>query len=158
MKITLCRTGLLLSLAILSPGRHAAGGLADDAAEPADARGERFIDEYEVKVRPLEIAARPAPGGTPTPPARTRTSQAKEEAQNRSTRRSPTAHAFAELKKLQGGQDRRPDPGPRRSTCSICIYLEKQVDPALLKQITAKSNEIEKAFNVYRAKVGRQAN
>src|SRR5581483_9133960 len=32
-------------------------------------------------------------------------------------------------------------------------YLEKQVDPALLKQITAKSNAMEKAFNVYRAKV-----
>src|SRR5262249_16955561 len=32
-------------------------------------------------------------------------------------------------------------------------YLEKQVDPALLKQIVAKSNAVEKAFNVYRAKV-----
>ena len=32
-------------------------------------------------------------------------------------------------------------------------YLEKQVDPALLKQITAKANAVEKAFNVYRAKV-----
>jgi peptidyl-dipeptidase A len=34
------------------------------------------------------------------------------------------------------------------------IYLEKQVPPELLRQITAKSNAIEKAFNVYRAKVG----
>src|SRR5262249_6884131 len=31
-------------------------------------------------------------------------------------------------------------------------YLEKQVDPELLKRITAKANEIEKQFNVYRAK------
>ena len=33
------------------------------------------------------------------------------------------------------------------------IYLEKQVDPELLKRITSKANEIEQAFNVYRAKV-----
>ena len=37
------------------------------------------------------------------------------------------------------------------------LYLEKQVDPELLKQITAKANAIEKAFNGYRATVnGRQ--
>ena len=33
------------------------------------------------------------------------------------------------------------------------MYLEKQVDPELLRQITAKANAIEKAFNAYRAKV-----
>ena len=32
-------------------------------------------------------------------------------------------------------------------------YLEKQVDPELLKKITAKANAVEQAFNVYRAKV-----
>jgi len=32
-------------------------------------------------------------------------------------------------------------------------YLEKQVDPELLKQMAAKSNAVEKAFNVYRANV-----
>ena len=33
------------------------------------------------------------------------------------------------------------------------IYLEKQVDPELLKQITAKANSIEKTFNGYRANI-----
>src|SRR4029079_4065758 len=33
------------------------------------------------------------------------------------------------------------------------MYLEKQVDPQLLKQMTAKANAVEQAFNVYRAKV-----
>jgi peptidyl-dipeptidase A len=33
-------------------------------------------------------------------------------------------------------------------------YLEKQVDPELLKQITAKANMVEKAFNGYRASAG----
>ena len=33
------------------------------------------------------------------------------------------------------------------------MYLEKQVDPDLLKKIVAKSNAVEKTFNVYRAKV-----
>ena len=32
-------------------------------------------------------------------------------------------------------------------------YLEKQVDPALLKKIAAKANAVEKTFNVFRAKV-----
>src|SRR5262249_17264193 len=32
-------------------------------------------------------------------------------------------------------------------------YLERQVDPALLKRMTAKANAIEQAFNVYRAQV-----
>ena len=32
-------------------------------------------------------------------------------------------------------------------------YLEKQVDPELLKKITAKANAVEQAFNVFRAKV-----
>ncbi|MFT2543452.1 hypothetical protein ACMWP9_36285, partial [Escherichia coli] len=32
-------------------------------------------------------------------------------------------------------------------------YLEKQVDPALLKKMVARSNAVEKAFNTYRAKV-----
>src|SRR5262245_49313950 len=33
-------------------------------------------------------------------------------------------------------------------------YLDKQVDPALHKRMTSKANTIEKAFNVFRAKVG----
>src|SRR5262249_14733199 len=32
-------------------------------------------------------------------------------------------------------------------------YLEKQVDPALLKKMVAKSNAVEKAFNEFRASV-----
>ena len=32
-------------------------------------------------------------------------------------------------------------------------YLEKQVDPFVLREMVAKANSIEKAFNVYRAKV-----
>src|SRR4051812_43783789 len=35
-------------------------------------------------------------------------------------------------------------------------YLEKQVDPEVLKKITAKSNAVEQGFNVYRAKVDGQ--
>jgi peptidyl-dipeptidase A len=33
------------------------------------------------------------------------------------------------------------------------LYLEKQVDPALLKKITAKANAVEQKFNVFRASV-----
>ena len=49
------------------------------------------------------------------------------------------------------GLPSRPSRG--RSTFFILLYLEKQVDPELLKQITAKANLIEKTFNGYRARV-----
>ena len=36
-------------------------------------------------------------------------------------------------------------------------YLDKQVDPGLMRRMTAKANAIEKAFNVFRAQVGEKS-
>ena len=59
-----------------------------------------------------------------------------------------------------GSRSSRPSRAPRSRPAArrqidvlYLTYLEKQVDPALLKKITARANAIEKAFNVYRAKV-----
>jgi peptidyl-dipeptidase A len=77
---------------------------------------------------------------------------AKEEAQNRLDQALSDANRFAELKSIHESQLAEPLLA-RQIAVLYLMYLEKQVPPELLKQITAKSNAIEKAFNVYRAKV-----
>src|SRR5262249_45953260 len=77
----------------------------------------------------------------------------KEEAQNRIDEALADAARFREVKEIKthGGID---DPILARAIDVLYLtYLGKQVDPALLKEIVAKSNAVEKAFNVFRAKV-----
>jgi len=77
----------------------------------------------------------------------------KEEAQNQIDAVLSDPKAFAEVKaiKEKGGID---DPTLKRAIDVIyLIYLEKQVDPELLKKMTALSNEVEKKFSNFRAKV-----
>src|SRR6185436_2413346 len=77
---------------------------------------------------------------------------AKEEAQNRLDKTLADKSRFAEVKQIK--ESKITDSLPRREIDVLYLmYLEKQVDPELLKKITAKANAIEKAFNVYRAKV-----
>src|SRR5439155_3666597 len=53
--------------------------------------------------------------------------------------------------KTSGGIE---DPSVARQIDLLYLaYLEKQVDPALLKKLVALSNKVEKAFNVFRAQV-----
>src|SRR5712692_10433845 len=61
--------------------------------------------------------------------------------------------AFAEVKAIKeaAGID---DPILTREIDLLYLaYLEKQVDPALLKKMVALSNKVEQAFNVFRARV-----
>jgi peptidyl-dipeptidase A len=112
----------------------------------------QFIKKHEAKLRPLEKAAAIAwwdanVSGKDEDFAR------KEEAQNRIDEALADAATFRELKAIKdaGGID---DANVRRQIDVLYLaYLEKQVDPALLKQMVAKANAVEKAFNVYRAKV-----
>ena len=119
-----------------------------------DAAARAFIAEHEQTVRPLErdgrtrLVERQCLG-----PRRGFQGQGRrpEPARRRTRRPRP-------LRPAQGASRRPDSPSPDwrgRSTCSTCIYLEKQVDPELLKQITAKANVIEKTFNGYRANVER---
>src|SRR5262249_17267334 len=77
----------------------------------------------------------------------------KEELQNRIDEALADAVVFKELQaiKTAGGID---DPLVSRQIDILYLaYLEKQVDPALLKKMVALSNKVEQAFNVFRAKV-----
>ncbi|MCS6977241.1 MAG: M2 family metallopeptidase [Gemmatales bacterium] len=119
----------------------------------SDAAAQDFINRHVARVRPLEIAVGLAwweANTTGSDEAFAR----KEQAQNRLDAALADPQVFADLKQLrtQGGVQ---DPLLKRQLDVLYLqYLEKQVDPELLKQITAKANAIEKAFNVYRARVG----
>ncbi|MBI2823296.1 MAG: M2 family metallopeptidase [Planctomycetia bacterium] len=117
-----------------------------------DKRAATFIAEHEAQLRPLEIAANQAWWNANTT-GKDEDFAAKVEAQNKLDQALADSRRFAELKSIKASPIA--DPLVKRQIDILyLIYLEKQVDPALLKRITAKANEIEKAFNVYRAKVG----
>ena len=60
---------------------------------------------------------------------------------------------FAELKTIR--EQPIHDPLVARQIAVLYLqYLGQQTDPALIKEITARSNAVEKAYGVYRAHVG----
>ena len=78
----------------------------------------------------------------------------KEEAQNRIDEALANRDAFEEVKDLKEHRKEIDDPTLARCIDVLYLaYLEKQVDPDLLKKMVAKANAVEKAFNVFRAKV-----
>ncbi|MCI0534949.1 MAG: M2 family metallopeptidase [Verrucomicrobiales bacterium] len=110
-----------------------------------------FIAAHEAKVRPLEKKSDLA-WWNANLSGKDEDFKAKEEAQNQLDEALADKDRFAELKRIKEGQ--LSDPLLRRQIDVLYLmYLEKQVDPELLKKMTAKANAIEKAFNVYRAKV-----
>jgi peptidyl-dipeptidase A len=126
------------------PNRAAEAQIADDVAR-------QFVADHELHVRPLEIAAQRA-WWNANVSGKDEDFAAKEEAQNRLDAALADPARFALLKPLK--QAGIKDPILAREIAVLYLqYLEKQVDPALLKKITAKANAVEKAFNAYRAKV-----
>jgi peptidyl-dipeptidase A len=122
------------------------------------ARG--FVAGHEEKVRPLEKEAALA-WWTANISGKDEDFKAKEEVQNRLDAVLADPGIFAELEKARkslpaAGGGPEGDLLRREMEVLHLEYLEKQVDPGLLKAMTAKSNAIEKAFNVYRAKVGKK--
>lgn len=114
-------------------------------------RAREFIAEHVRRVRPLEIEANMAWWDANTT-GKDEAFRRKEEAQNRLDQVLADKARFQELKSLKG----QPIEDPLVARQLHLLYLqtlEKQVDPALLKQLTSRANAIEKAFNVYRAKV-----
>jgi peptidyl-dipeptidase A len=117
-----------------------------------DERAAAFIAEYEAKIRPLEIAVSRAwwKANTTGDDA---DFAAKEKAQNELDKQLSNAERFAELKSLK--EAKLSDKTVAREIEVLYLgFLEKQVPEELLKKISARSNAIEKSFNVYRAKVG----
>jgi peptidyl-dipeptidase A len=110
-----------------------------------------FIASHEEKVRPLERAVALA-WWNANISGKDEDFAAKEEAQNRLDAALAQRDRFATLKTLKDGHPGDPILA-REIEVLYLSYLEKQVDPALLQKLTARANAVEKAFNVYRARV-----
>ena len=108
------------------------------AAEPAASeRASKFVAAHEAKVRPLEIAANLAWWNANTT-GKDEDFKKKEEAQNRIDEALADRAAFSEVKKLKEANRQRQidDPALAREIDVLYLqYLEKQVEPALLKRI-----------------------
>jgi len=113
-----------------------------------------FVADHEKRIRPLDIAANLAWWNANTT-GKDEAFKAKEAAQNKLDEALADPKHFATVKALKDQRDAIDDATTRRAIDVLyLIYLEKQVDPAILKQMVAKANAVEKAFNEFRAKVG----
>jgi peptidyl-dipeptidase A len=136
---------LTLAVVLWRPAVAVAGPAATD-------RARQFLREHEGRVRSLEVAAALVWWNANTT-GKDEDFKKKEAAQNRLDAVLADPAHFKEVKaiKEQGGID---DPVLARAIDVIYLAcLEKQVDPELLKKMVAKANAVEKAFNVFRAKV-----
>jgi peptidyl-dipeptidase A len=116
------------------------------------ARARKFVQGYEAKVRPLEKVANLA-WWNANVSGKDEDFEAKKQAQNKLDEALSNRAQFAELKAIKeaGGID---DPVLARSIDVLYLmYLEKQVEPDLLKKMVDRSNAVDKAFNAFRARV-----
>jgi len=118
-------------------------------------RARKFVTAHEAKLRPLERTANLA-WWNANISGKDEDFEKKIEAQNRIDEALADTEKFRELKEIYDSRQVDDPILARQITVLYLQYLEKQVDPALLKKIVAKSNAVEKAFNVYRAKVDRK--
>ncbi len=143
---------------LIAGGAAVAGLNAETAsAQLADDEAKAFVANHVKTIRPLEIAAGKAwwnanISGTDADFAR------KEERQNAIDAALADKDTFAKLKRIRGYiKTATKDANLVRQIDVLYLqYLEKQVEPELLKKITAKANAVEQKFNVFRAKVGDQ--
>jgi peptidyl-dipeptidase A len=128
--------------------------------QPVDpiAAAKEFIAAHESQVRPLEIAAGLA-WWEANISGRDEDFKKKEEAQNKIDAVLSDPKPFATLKALKAAKDAgkiTDGTVARQVEVLYLLYLEKQVQPELLKKITTKANAVEQAFNVFRARVNGQ--
>ena len=138
-----CLTGLVLLTT----------GLISTAAEPtANERAKKVIEQHVAKMKPLEKEAGIA-WWNANVTGKDEDFQKKEEAQNKIDALLSNPVTFRELKFVKDSGKVDDALLARQVDVLYLQYLEKQVDPLLLREMVAKANAIEKAFNVYRAKV-----
>jgi len=129
----------------------ASSAMSQDAADQA----REFVREHERKIQPLQIAANRA-WWTANITGKDEDFAAKEETENKINDALADKQQFARLKALHAAKIA--DPVLARTIAVLYLqYLDKQVDPGLLRRMTAKANSIEKAFNVFRAQVGEKS-
>src|SRR5205823_6462206 len=122
------------------------------ADKAMSARAEAFIQAHVAKLQPLEKAASLA-WWEANISGKDEAFKRKEETQNEIDAALSDPAAFAEVKALHQAAGLADPILQRQIDVLYLAYLEKQVDPALLKKMVEMSNGIEKAFNVFRAKV-----
>ena len=131
--------------------------LSTALAQPQDndSRAKQFIAQHEAKVRPLEAESCRCWWAANT----TGSDEAfrkKEEIETRLNLLLANHETFAELKAIKEQALR--DPLVARQIAVLYLqYLGQQIDPALIKEMLARSNAVEKAYSVFRAKVGEKA-
>jgi peptidyl-dipeptidase A len=124
------------------------------AADPETTRlARQFVQDHEKRLRPLDVAGNLAWWKANTT-GKDEDFKVKEETQNKIDEALSDPKLFAQVKALEDKRLTIDDAITRRAIHVLyLLYLEKQVDPSLLKKMTAKANAVEKAFNEYRAKV-----
>ncbi|MBC7821016.1 MAG: M2 family metallopeptidase, partial [Planctomycetaceae bacterium] len=140
-----------LRLASVSLGFWMLHSLAygDDAM---DARAKKFVEAHVAKMRPLEKESGIAWWDANTT-GKDEDFQRKEAAQNKIDAALADPVVFRELKTIKESEKVSDKLLARQIDVLYLGYLEKQVDPLLLREMVAKANAIEKAFNVFRAEV-----
>src|SRR5262245_16271070 len=127
--------------------------LAAAASPEVTARARKYLAAHEAKVRPLEVRGAEA-WWKANISGSADDFRAKEDAQNQLDAALADRDAFKEVKALKESLKEIDDAVLARAIQVIYLaYLEKQVDPELLKKIVAKSNAVEKAFNEFRPKI-----
>ncbi len=125
------------------------------ADEGTTARAKKFVAAHEAKFKPLDRRAGIA-WWDANISGKDEDFAKKEQAQNAIDAALADHVAFAEVKELKEASKAGKIDDKIADRCVNVLYLaylEKQVDPELLKKIVAKSNAVEKTFNVFRAQV-----
>lgn len=123
--------------------------MSDDAT---NARAKKFIDAHVAKMKPLDKEAGIAWWDANTS-GKDEDFQRKEVAQNKIDAALADPVVFRELKAVKESSKVSDKLLARQIDVLYLLYLEKQVDPLLLREMVAKANAVEKGFNVFRAEV-----
>lgn len=137
----------------LIAGGAAVAGLATGSSAVAADNPVSLINDHLKVVKPLELTANRA-WWTANTTGKDEDFKAKEEAQNKIDAALANRNMFDRIKtakEIIGRGGLTDDPQVKRQIDLLYLqYLEKQVDPELLKKMTAKANAVEQAFNVFR--------
>jgi peptidyl-dipeptidase A len=138
-------TGVLALLWIARPAASADVEATDKARQ--------FLENFSKQFRPLDIACNRA-WWDANITGKDEDFKRQVEAQNKLDEFLSQTEAFAEVKALKrsGGID---DPVIKRAIDIVYLkYLEKQVEPDLLRNMSERSSKVDQKFNTFRAKVG----
>lgn len=128
------------------------------ASPEITAQAGAFVKDHEKRLRPLEVAASLA-WWNANISGKDEDFKKKIETQNRIDEQLSNPRLFAVVKELHEKRKEIDDPLLRRCVDVLYLsYLEKQVDPALLKKMVEKANAVEKKFNEFRPQIdGKEA-